>query len=58
MYVQGYEAGMHSERERTLRIILSELRSSQIEAQRTGKEHTREHAAIQVKLGLLYEMVK
>lgn len=57
-YVDGVRRGTEAERERVLRIILSELQTTVNIAQKNGKENTREHAAVQVKLGLLYEMVK
>jgi hypothetical protein len=49
---------MNAERERLLRIIHSELETTRNIARKNGTEATREHAAVQVKLGLLYEMVK
>lgn len=55
---EAYERGALAERDRALRIILSELQTTNNEARRRGKENTREHAAVQVKLGLLYEMVQ
>ena len=57
-YVEGLERGKNSERDRVLRIILSELQTTVNIAQANGTTKTREHAAVQVKLGLLYEMVK
>jgi hypothetical protein len=57
-YVDGCRRGKDSERERVLRIILSEIQTTSNLAHKNGTEHTREHAAVMVKLGLLYEMVK
>ena len=57
-YVEGLERGKNSERDRVLRIIMSELQTTVNIAQANGTTKTREHAAVQVKLGLLYEMVK
>ena len=57
-YIDGCRRGKDSERERTLRIILSEIETTSNIAHKNGSEHTREHAAVMVKLGLLYEMVK
>ena len=37
---------------------MSELQTTVNIAQANGTTKTREHAAVQVKLGLLYEMVK
>lgn len=57
-YVDGFRRGQLAERERVLRIILGELRTHSNIGFKNGTEHTREHAAVMVKLGLLYEMVK
>ena len=57
-YVEGLERGKNAERDRVLRIIMSELQTTVNIAQANGTTKTREHAAVQVKLGLLYEMVK
>jgi hypothetical protein len=57
-YIDGCRRGKDSERERVLRIILSEIQTTSNLAHKNGSEHTREHAAVMVKLGLLYEMVK
>jgi hypothetical protein len=57
-YVDGIHRGQAAERDRVLRIILSELETTSNLAHKTGTENTREHAAVMVKLGLLYEMVK
>lgn len=57
-YVDGYGRGQRAERDRILRIIHSELETTRNIARKNGTEATREHAAVQVKLGLLYEMVK
>ena len=57
-YIDGCRRGKDSERERVLRIILSEIQTTSNIAHKNGSEHTREHAAVMVKLGLLYEMIK
>lgn len=57
-YVDGYNRGQRAERERILRIIHAELETTRNIARKEGTEATRAHAAVQVKLGLLYEMVK
>ena len=57
-YIDGCRRGKDAERERVLRIILSEIETTSNIAHKNGSEHTREHAAVMVKLGLLYEMVK
>lgn len=57
-YMDGMRRAQAVERERALRIILSELQTTNNLARQNGTEGTREHAAVQVKLGLLYEMVK
>lgn len=57
-YIDGCRRGKDSERERVLRIILSEIETTSNLAHKNGSEHTREHAAVMVKLGLLYEMIK
>lgn len=57
-YVDGYRRGQTAERERVLRIIRTELETTRNIAHKNRTESTREHAAVQVKLGLLYEMVK
>jgi hypothetical protein len=57
-YVDGYRRGINAERDRILRIIHTELETTRNIARKNGTEATRAHAAVQVKLGLLYEMVK
>lgn len=57
-YVDGFRRGQMAERERVLRIIHSELETTRNLARKNGTEATRAHAAVQVKLGLLWEMVK
>ena len=57
-YIDGCRRGKDAERERALRIILSEIQTTSNIAHKNGTEHTREHAAVMVKLGLLYEMIK
>lgn len=57
-YIDGCRRGKESERERVLRVILSEIETTSNLAHKAGTEHLREHAAVMVKLGLLYEMVK
>ena len=57
-YMDGMKRAQAAERERVLRIILSELQTTNNLARQNGTEGSREHAAVQVKLGLLYEMVK
>lgn len=57
-YVDGYRRGQRAERDRILRIIHAELETTRNIARKEGTESTRAHAAVQVKLGLLYEMVK
>lgn len=57
-YTDGFRRGQQSERDRVLRIILGELRTTSNIDFRNGTEGTREHAAVMVKLHLLYEMVK
>ena len=57
-YIDGCRRGKEAERERTLRIIRNEIQTTSNLAHKNGSEHTREHAAVMVKLGLLYEMVK
>ena len=56
-YVDGFRRGELSERQRVLRIIKSEIETTSNLAHANGKEATREHAAVMVKLGLLFEMV-
>jgi hypothetical protein len=57
-YIDGCRRGKEAERERTLRIIRNEIETTSNIARKNGSEATREHAAVMVKLGLLYEMVK
>ena len=53
-----YMAGVEAERERVSRIILSELRTETLKAEREGLTKTREYAALRVKLAMLWEMVQ
>lgn len=55
---EHYLEGIRFERDRVLRIIMGELRTHSNIGFKNGTENTREHAAVMVKLGLLYEMVK
>jgi hypothetical protein len=57
-YMDGVRRARDAERDRVLRIILSELQTTVNIAQANGTTKTREHAAVQVKLSMLYEMVK
>ena len=57
-YIDGCRRGKESERERALRIIRNEIETTSNIAHKNGSEGTREHAAVMVKLGLLYEMVR
>ena len=57
-YIDGCRRGKEAERERTLRIIRNEIETTSNIAHKNGSESTREHAAVMVKLGLLYEMVR
>jgi len=57
-YIDGCRRGKDAERERTLRIIRNEIETTSNMANKMGSESTREHAAVMVKLGLLYEMVR
>lgn len=56
-YVDGFRRGELTERERVKRIIYSEIGTTSNLAHKNGTEHSREHAAVMVKLGLLFEMV-
>lgn len=56
-YVDGFHRGEIKERQRVLRILKSEIETTSNLAHKDGKEHSREHAAVMVKLGLLFEMV-
>jgi Ni,Fe-hydrogenase III large subunit len=57
-YMDGARRARDSERDRVLRIILSELETTRSHARATGTENSRAHASVQVKLQLIYEMVK
>lgn len=54
---EHYLEGIKAERQRVLRIIYGEINTTSNIAHKNGTESTREHAAVMVKLGLLYEMV-
>lgn len=56
-YVDGFRRGELTERQRVLRILKAEIETTSNLAHANGKEHSREHAAVMVKLGLLFEMV-
>lgn len=56
-YVDGFRRGELSERQRVLRILKAEIETTSNLSHKAGKEHSREHAAVMVKLGLLFEMV-
>jgi hypothetical protein len=56
-YVDGFRRGELAERQRVLRILKAEIETTSNLAHKNGIEHSREHAAVMVKLGLLFEMV-
>lgn len=56
-YVDGFRRGELTERQRVLRILKAEIETTSNLAHAKGIEHSREHAAVMVKLGLLFEMV-